>query len=262
MSMISETFADLKREGRKGLVGFMVAGAPDMERSESDIRAVLDNGVDVLELGIPFSDPTADGPVIQVAALQALAAGATLAKVLEMVARLRRDYRQPIILFGYLNPFYKFGYDKVFPAVRKAGADGVLLVDLPYEETGEVRPLLECEGLDLIALIAPTTGSDRAAMILNKASGFVYYISVTGVTGQRSTVADDIEEHVADLRKVTQLPVAVGFGISRGEQAAQVARYADAVVVGSAFVKAAEEGRLVECVREIRQGLDGMRSKL
>ncbi len=257
MSRISETFENLRREGRKGLVGFMVAGDPDMERSESDIRTALDNGVDVLELGIPFSDPTADGPVIQKAALRALAAGATLPKVLEMVARLRHDYHQPIILFGYLNPFYKFGYEKVFPEARKAGADGVLLVDLPFEESGEVRPLLAHEGLDLIALIAPTTGNERAAMILKRASGFVYYISVTGVTGQRATVAVDIAEHMAALRQVTALPIAVGFGISRGEQAAEVARHADAVVVGSAFVKAAEEGRLAECVREIRQGLDG-----
>ncbi len=131
------------------------------------------------------------------------------------------------------------------------------LVDLPFEESGEVRPLLEAEGLELIALIAPTTGNERAAMILKRASGFVYYISVTGVTGQRATVAVDIAEHMAALRQVTALPIAVGFGISRGEQAAEVARHADAVVVGSAFVKAAEEGRLAECVREIRQGLDG-----
>lgn len=256
MSRIEETFSRLRSDGRKGLVGFMVAGAPDVQRSEADIRAALDNGVDILELGVPFSDPTADGPVIQAAALRALAGGTTLLKTLELVARLRRDYAQPIILFGYLNPFYKLGYEKVFPAARQAGADGVLLVDLPYEESAEVRPLLVSAGLDLIALIAPTTGDERAAMILKEACGFVYYISVTGVTGQRATLATDIGDHVGRLRQVTDLPIAVGFGISRGEQAAQVAKHADAVVVGSAFVKAAEEGRLVECVREIRQRLD------
>lgn len=258
MSRIQETFGRLREQGRKGLVGFMVAGDPDMERSEINLRALLDGGVDILELGMPFSDPTADGPVIQSAALRALESGTDLRKVLELVRRLRKDYQQPIVLFGYLNPLYKYGYENVFREIKEAGADGVLLVDLPYEENSEIRPYLEHEGLDLVALIAPTTDVERAEMILKNATGFVYYISVTGVTGQRVAVAGDLAQHVNELCGVTALPVAVGFGISNKEQACEVARYADAVVVGSAFVKASING--VECLKQsvvaIRQGLD------
>jgi tryptophan synthase alpha chain len=256
MSRIEDTFLRLKKKGRKALVGFLVAGDPDMERSERDCRAALANGVDVLELGVPFSDPTADGPVIQAAGHRSLEAGTTLSKVLEMAGRLRKDFETPIVLFGYVNPFFNYGYEALARDATGAGIDAFLVVDLPYEESGEFRVHLDKVGLEFISLIAPTTPEARLGTILKDARGFVYYIMVKGVTGARTEVAGDVAGHLARLKKHTRLPVAAGFGVSNGTQAVEAARHADGVVVGSALVKAATEGRLVELVREIRQALD------
>ena len=256
MSRIAETFERLKKEGRKGLVAYMTAGDPDMTVSEKNIRCALDNGVDVLELGVPFSDPTADGPAIQAASQRALASGVTVAKVLELVRRLRADYAEtPMILFGYANPLLSYGYEKVCADAAAAGADGMLLVNIPPEEEGEIRGYMTRNGLAMIRLIAPTTPRDRAERILEGAEGFVYYIMVRGVTGKREELASDLESHVKELRGCTDLPIGVGFGVSNGEQAAAAAACADAVVVGSALVEAAREGGLTELVRELRQAL-------
>ncbi len=258
MNRIERTFAELKRAGRKGLVGYLTAGDPDLETSERNIREALSAGVDVLELGVPFSDPTADGPTIQAAAQRALAAGVTLRKVLDLVRRLRADTAVPIVLFGYANPFYAYGFAEICRDAAAAGADGFLVVDLPFEESAELRREAEATGLCVIPLIAPTTGVTRAATILREARGFVYYIMVTGVTGARDCLAADVAGQVAALRAVTALPVAVGFGVSTGAQAREAAGMADAVVVGSALVKAAAQpDGLGPLVRELRAGLDG-----
>lgn len=256
MDRIAETFNALKRQGRKGLVGYLTAGDPNLKRSEENIRIALDNGVDVLELGVPFSDPTADGPEIQAAALRALKAGMTVRKALDLVRRLRRDYDTPIILFGYANPFYRYGFRQIARDAKQAGADGFLVVDLPLEEAGEFRTHLDDQELAFIPLAAPTTPPARIRKLVRNARGFLYYIMVTGVTGTREKLAVNLSRRVRTLRGCTRLPIAVGFGVSRGAQARLAGRGADAVVVGSALVKAAREGRLKALVRELRKALD------
>ena len=216
----------------------------------------MESGLDVLELGVPFSDPTADGPTIQAASHQALSAGMTVAGVLDIVRRLREWSEIPVVLFGYANPFFHYGYDRLCADAAGAGADGLLVVDLPFEEAGEIRGGADAAGLCCIPLVAPTTPAERAAAVLDGATGFVYYIMVTGVTGARDTVAADIAEHVTALRSCTNLPIAVGFGISGGEQARAAGKAADAVVVGSALVRAAAEGTLGALVAELRGALD------
>jgi tryptophan synthase alpha chain len=255
MNRIVNKFEELKKAGKKGLVGYLTAGDPGEARSLKDIRDAIASGVDILELGVPFSDPTADGPVIQEASRRALEAGMTVKKALKMVEEIRRKSQIPIVLFGYANPFFRYGYEKVCRDAAKAGADGMLIVDLPFEESAELRVFMDRHDLFFIPLVAPTTHRDRASMILKNAKGFVYYIMVTGVTGIRDDVADDLAANMKELRKSTDLPVAVGFGISGGAQAKVAAAPADAVVVGSALVKAARDGRLVKLVRELRRAL-------
>jgi len=257
MNRIDAKFAELKEQGRKGLVGYLTAGDPALETSEQNIRSAIENGLDVLELGVPFSDPTADGPTIQAASFRALSAGMDLEKVLAMVGRLRTDYDLPIVLFGYSNPYFRYGYEKFCKDAAEAGADAMLVVDMPFEESGELRPHMDRNGLYYIPLVAPTTPRERAAEILKDARGFVYYIMVTGVTGARAELASDIAGHVSVLRECTDLPIAVGFGVSSGEQAGLAGEAADAVVVGSALVNAAREGGLGELVGELRDALGG-----
>jgi len=257
MNRIEQEFAELKKTGRKGLVGYLTAGDPDLEQSNLDIRAAVENGLDLLELGVPFSDPTADGPTIQEASQRALAAGMDLEKVLGMVAALRKESDIPVVLFGYANPLFRYGYERICADAAEAGVDGLLIVDLPHEEIPELKSFADAQDLCLIPLVAPTTPKERAAKILKDARGFVYYIMVTGVTGARDSVAPDIVPHVDALRSCTNLPIAVGFGVSRGEQAASAGDCADAVVVGSALVRAAREGNLPELVRELHDALGG-----
>lgn len=256
MSRLTDSFEQVRADGRKAFVGYLTAGDPNEAASEANIRAALDNGVDVLELGIPFSDPTADGPTIQAAAYRALEAGMSIPKALGMVKRLRADYDTPIILFGYANPLFHYGYEAICRDAAEAGADAFLVVDIPAEEAGEIRVPLAEAGLDFVPLIAPTTPEHRAKQILDGAGGFVYYIMVTGVTGARESVAEDLTENVEALRRCTDLPICVGFGVSNGETAREAAKEADGVVVGSALVKAASEGRVGELVAEIRAALD------
>jgi len=255
MNRIDRAFAELKESGRKGLIGYLTGGDPDMATSERNIRSAIENGVDLLELGVPFSDPTADGPTIQEAAQRSLASGTTLPGLLDMVRNLRRDVDVPIILFGYANPFFRYGYEEICRDAAEAGIDGMLVVDLPFEQLDELRAHTDAHGIYPVPLIAPTTPADRMALITRQAKGFIYYIMVTGVTGARDRVVADVTDHIAQLRACTALPIAVGFGISNGEQAAVAAQAADAVVVGSALVKAAQGGALAELVRDLKEGL-------
>jgi tryptophan synthase alpha chain len=256
MGRIENTFKELKQAGRKGFVGYLTAGDPSVEESLSDIRCALANGVDILELGVPFSDPTADGPTIQDASSRALEGGMNLPRVLDMAREVRKESEAPIILFGYANPLLAYGYEKVCADAAEAGIDGMLIVDLPFEEWGELLPHIESNGLCFIPLIAPTTPKVRAAEILKDVKGFAYYVMVTGVTGARETLRTDLQANVAELRECTNLPVSVGFGISSGAQAKEAADSADAIVVGSALIKAARANQLKEFVQEIRSGLD------
>lgn len=262
MNRIDALFSRYRAEQRKTLVGYLTAGDPDMATSEANIRTALDHGVDLLELGVPFSDPTADGPTIQEAARRALRSGVRLADVLDLVSRLRADYQTPIVLFGYVNPLFRYGYDAACRDAAAAGADGLLVVDLPFEMWDELQGPAGDNGLVLIPLVAPTTPPERAARLLAAAKGFVYYIMVKGVTGARTTLASDLASHVDTLRGVTELPIAAGFGVSTGELAAKVAAVADGVVVGSALVRAATEGEtsLASLVDELRRGIDGVAS--
>jgi len=259
VNRLDSTFQRLRAEDRKGLIAFLMAGDPDLSASEDHFRTVVENGADVLELGLPFSDPTADGPTIQAAGKRALDAGMTIEKGLELVRRLRRDIETPIVLFGYSNPYFAYGYDNFCKDAVEAGADGVLVVDIPAEEADEFTPSCHAHGLHFVPLIAPTTPPDRAARILAQSNGFVYYIMVTGVTGARARVSHNVRDHVDRLRDCTQLPIGVGFGVSSGEQAREVAEGADAVVVGSALVEAATRGTLADLTRELRAGLDARR---
>jgi tryptophan synthase alpha chain len=258
MNRIDTRFAELKAAGRKGLVAYLTAGDPDLKASEENVRIALQGGVDVLELGVPFSDPTADGPTIQAAAYRALEAGTNLNDVLAMVKSLRKDFDTPIVLFGYANPFFRYGYERICRDAVDAGVDGFLVVDMPYEICGELKQHTDATDLRLIPLVAPTTAPERAGKILAAVQGFAYYIMVKGVTGARQELVMDLGERIADLRGVTGLPIAAGFGVSNGEQAAEVARTADAVVVGSALVRAAHEGGLTELVADLRRGIDGI----
>ncbi len=249
-------FSDLSKKGRKALVGYLTTGYPDMVRSESDIRTAFDNGVDILEAGVPFSDPTADGAIIQAAGKVALDAGATFSEIIKMLARVRVDYPdKPMILFTYANPLFAYGIEACCDDAVKAGIDGFVVVDVPYEESGDLRKILRSRGLSLISLVAPTTSESRMKQILRDADGFVYYIMVKGVTGERTGLANDVAEHIQKIYEAVDLPVVAGFGISTGDQARKIAHLTDGIVVGSVFVKAAGENRLAGKVKEIAAAL-------
>jgi tryptophan synthase alpha chain len=200
-------------------------------------------GVDILEIGVPFSDPTADGPVIQAASQRALKAGTTLQGVLKLVREVQKVSEIPIVLFGYFNPIFSYGVKKFAHAACEAGVDGVLVVDLPYEEAKELRIYTDAVGIDFISLIAPTTGKERLTKIAAEAAGFLYYISITGITGTAAPKIDNIKTDVSKIRKITKLPIAVGFGISKPQQAREIGRFADGVVIGSAVVRLINENK-------------------
>ncbi len=235
---MARRFADLGAQGRSGLVAYLTAGDPDYETSLAIFRGLPKAGVDVIEIGIPFSDPMADGPAIQAAGLRALKAGSSLKRTLELVAAFRRDDRDtPIVLMGYYNPIYRFGVERFCAEARRAGVDGLIVVDLPPEEDHELRPHARAAGLDVIRLATPTTDAKRLPTVLDGAGGFIYYVAVLGVTGTRSAAATDVAKHLAQIRRTSNLPIAVGFGIKTPAQAAEIARSADAAVVGSALVE-------------------------
>ncbi len=235
MNRIEKTFAQLRRRREPALVPFIVAGDPTLEQTESLVLELEARGADLVELGVPFSDPAADGPANQRALERGLRAGASVDKILALVARLRSRSQIALVLFGYFNPVLRYGCARFCADAGRAGVDGLLIVDLPPEEAGELRRPARACGLDLIHLLAPTTPAARAARIVRMARGFLYYVSVAGVTGVRDTLPSELEPRVAALRRLTDLPIGVGFGISTPAQAAAVAAFADAAVVGSAF---------------------------
>jgi tryptophan synthase alpha chain len=235
-SRIAETFARLKREGRPGLVTYTTAGDPDLPRSAEILKALDRAGADVLEVGVPFSDPLADGPAIQRAAERALAAGGSLRASLALVEQVRPAVSAPIVIFSYTNPIMRMGLEVFARRAASAGVDGVLALDLPIEEAGELRELLASAGLDTIFLLSPTTTDARIRKAAALGRGFLYGISRLGVTGARDQVASGADALVRRIRAHSELPIALGFGISRPEHVAEVGAYADAAVVGSALV--------------------------
>jgi tryptophan synthase alpha chain len=241
-SRIAPTFAASRARGEAALIPYFTAGDPDLATTKELVLAAVAEGADAIELGVPFSDPMADGPVLQRAAARALAAGATLPRVLELVAELRREMSQPVVLFGYYNPFFHYGLEAVARDAAAVGVDGFLCVDLPPEEATELRAALGAAGLDLIALLAPPTPPARIRRIARSASGFLYFVSVLGTTGTRAALPEELPALVGRVRRLTDLPVGVGFGVSRPAQAAWIAGFADAVIVGSALARLVEEG--------------------
>lgn len=239
MNRLEECFAAARTSGRKLLVTYVCAGDPDLAATERLVPALADAGADVIELGVPFSDPIADGPTIQAASQRALASGTTLAAVLALVERLRHSgCLTPLVLFGYLNPILRMGPEAFVARAASVGVDGFLVADLPLEESAKLARLAGANGLSLVLLAAPTTPEERLRDIGARTRGFLYFVSVTGVTGARSELPPDLPTKLAAVRRATTVPVAVGFGISTPEQARALAAHADAVVVGSALVDA------------------------
>jgi len=263
MGRIGKKFASLRAKNEKALIVYLTAGDPSLEITKKLILGLEKAGVDILEIGVPFSDPTADGPVIQAASRRALKAGTTLEGVLNLVTEVRKVSEIPIVLFGYFNPIFAYGVQKFAGSVRRVGVDGVLVVDLPYEEAKELRIYTDAVDIDFISLIAPTTNGKRLNKIAAAATGFLYYISITGITGTAAPKIDNIKTEVKKIGKITKLPVAVGFGISKPQQAREIARFADGVVIGSAVVRLIDENKnnpdLVRIVsnytREIKNAL-------
>lgn len=237
MSRLARTFSELRARKHGGLVTYVTAGDPDYARSKAIVLAIAEAGADVIEIGVPFSDPIADGPVIQRASERALAAGASLGSALTLVEEVRRTIDTPIVLFTYVNPVVRMGTSQFVERAVQACVDGVLMLDLPLEEAGPMHQALEAAGLDTILLISPTTTPERLATAAAMGRGFLYAISRLGVTGARDSVAGTAKPVVDQIRAVTDLPVALGFGISRPEHVRETCAYADAAVVGSALVQ-------------------------
>jgi tryptophan synthase alpha chain len=254
MNRIVEKFARLRSAGKKGFVVYIGAGDPNLEATRQLALAFDRAGVDVLELGVPFSDPLADGLVNQLAAQRGLESGTTPPKVLATIAAIRKDSQIPIVLYIYFNLIHKVGLEKFITDAAQAGVDGLLVLDLPPEESDNYEALMKKHGLCHIYLVAPTTPEERMALIVQRGSGFIYYISREGVTGMQSQVASNLASQVAKIRAHTTLPIAVGFGISNPDQARQVAQEADACVVGSAVVnQIAEHGHSPDLVAKVAE---------
>jgi tryptophan synthase alpha chain len=232
---IKRKFRELRARGEAALIPFIVAGDPDLDTTRRLVLELEARGADLIEIGVPFSDPMADGPANQRALARGLGAGASLAAILSMVSELREQTQIPLILFGYYNPIFHYGCERLCADAARAGFDAILTVDLPPEESAELSRPARAHGLDIIYLLAPTTPLERSRKIARSATGFLYYVSVTGVTGARAHLSSDLASHMSALRTVTDLPIGVGFGISTPQQAAEVATLADAVVVGSAI---------------------------
>ena len=259
MGRIADSFTTLKRDGKKGFIPFITAGDPNLATTEKLLVTLAQTGATLIELGVPFSDPMADGPVIQRSSERALKHDFGLQEILDLVARARKQIDTPVILFSYYNPLFQFGLKRLAEAAKDAGLDGVLVTDLTPEESGEFERELRARELDMIFLVAPTSTDERLKLVAERASGFIYPVSRAGVTGTRETVSAEAEKLVNRVRKFSELPVAVGFGISNAEQVADVHRYADAVVVGSAIVAEMERFSdapdLVERIEKFLTGL-------
>lgn len=264
MSRIETKFVELKKNGKKALIAYIMAGDPGLEETERLIIELEKGGADLIELGIPFSDPLADGPTIQKAAIRALQHDISLRDVIGLVKKVRRVSQVPIIFMSYYNPVFKYGEEKFVTDAVKAGVDGVIVPDLPPEEAGSLKGFASEKGLDTIFLLAPTSNEERIKKVCNISKGFIYYVSVTGVTGTREGISKDIRGMVKKIKAESRMPVAVGFGISRPEQAVEIASMADGVIVGSAIVKIIEENigktTMVKKVRDFVKSLkDEMR---
>jgi tryptophan synthase alpha chain len=263
---IARLFDTLRATGDKALIGYLTAGDPSLDRTPALVEALERGGVDLIELGVPFSDPIADGPVIQRASQRALAGGASLRGVLESARRIRQNSQIPLMLFTYLNPVMRYGLEPLARDAAAAGIDGLLLTDLSVEEADRYVDVMRAHGLDTIFLAAPTSTEARLRLVARYSTGFVYLVSRTGVTGERDALAGSAAELVRAMRAITGLPLAVGFGISRPEHVAEVGRLADAAVVGSAFVRVIERGGATETelealARELKSGFQPSRDR-
>lgn len=240
MNRIEKTLSALKSRGEKALITFVTAGDPDLETTEKLVLKMFENGSDIIEIGVPFSDPIAEGKVIQLASLRSLSNGTDLTGIFGMVESLRKKTDKPLILMMYINTIFRFGTEKFFELCREKGIDGVIVPDLPYEEREEIRPYTEKSGVFAISMVAPTS-HQRIADIASGAEGFLYCVSSTGVTGTRSSFTTDFDEFFGEIKKSCKVPAMVGFGISGPEQAAKMSSYCDGVIVGSAIVKIVAE---------------------
>lgn len=255
MSRIGNAF-----NNKKAFIAFLTAGDPDYETSLANFKAVIEAGADLIEVGIPFSDPIAEGPVIQEADIRALSSGMTTDKVFRLVKDLRKDYDLPIVFMTYANPVYHYGADKFFKNASEAGADGIIIPDCPFEERGEFKDSAAKYGMDFISMIAPTS-EDRIKTIASKARGFIYVVSSLGVTGVRSSITTDLDSIIKLIKEATDTPAAIGFGISTPEQAATMSKKADGVIVGSAMVKIVAQygkeapAKLSEYVKSIKDAV-------
>ena len=253
---VSEQFADVLRNNRRAFIPFICAGDPDLESTKKALKILDDAGADIIELGVPYSDPLADGPVIQAAATRALFNGATLEKVIALVKEMSPKIKAPIVMFTYFNPIYQRGVDKFCADIAAAGAKGLLVPDIPLEETYSMSEIASKHGIELVLLSTPTTPVERAKKIAQATKGFVYLVSVTGVTGVQTSVATRVESLVEELRSVTDKPIAVGFGVSEAKHAKQIVEWgADGVIVGSALVRALGEAKTPE------EGLAALKAK-
>lgn len=260
---LKECFDSLKQGGRKALVTYVTAGDPDESSTESILETLVAGGADIIEIGMPFTDPMADGPAIQAAALRALEAGMTLSKTLDIVKSFRaKNQSTPIILMGYLNPIEQFGYEKFCKVAGEFGVDGLILVDLPPEEISDIDSFARANSLDIIRLVTPTTDMKRLQTILDGASGFLYYVSITGVTGTKSADTKRVHPHIAEIKEHTDLPVMVGFGIKTPEDALEMSREADGVVVGSALVDCIFKSEEKQRLDNLKQAVSGLSNAL
>ena len=258
MTRIAKRFSSLKDQGKKGFIPFVTAGDPDLDTSLQLILKLAETGADVIELGVPFSDPMADGPTIQRSSQRALENGVNLSDILGLVKKFRENSEVPLVLFSYLNPLWRFGLDKLSIEAAEAGIDGILVTDIVGKEAQEIATNFSRNGIDLISLVAPTTTDERLESIASSASGFIYAISRAGVTGARTKASTDAESLVSRVRRYTDLPVAVGFGISTQAQIEDVLRYADAAVVGSAIVAEIEKCDGKGVVDAVDRFIDGL----
>ena len=263
MSRISKRFSTLNQYDRTALVAYVTAGDPNINTTLDVMHACAEAGCDLLEIGVPFSDPMADGPAIEKAMVRALAQGTDLQNVLDCVARFRqKDRTTPVVLFGYSNPFFQYGYEKLAKAAKQAGADGILAVDLPPEEADELVAIEAFDGLDFIGLFTPTSRDARAQVIATRSTGFAYYVSMTGVTGGGIQGLDAIADRVDRIRDITSLPVAVGFGIRTPEDARAVSQFADGVVIGSELIRRIEQAGPEGAARAAGEFIGTIRSAL
>lgn len=266
MTRIESCFSYLRSRGEKALIPYISVGDLSIEDTKELVLKMEESGADIIELGVPFSDPTADGPIIQRASQRSLKRGTNLMHILQLVRSIRKVSEIPLILMGYYNPFFVFGTKSLAEEAKSAGVDGILVVDLPPEEAQEFKPFLDKEGINMIFLLSPVSPPSRIKLVSDLASGFIYFVSVTGVTGTRNELPQNIPESLREIRKFTELPIGVGFGISNPTQAKAVANFADAVIIGSAMVEICEKNlnnpllaieRIGQFIINLKKGIKG-----